>query len=54
MRAFLQQNRLLIINSVRLVLAVLFIAFLVAKAADEYDMVRGLVRVICSDCLGIG
>lgn len=38
----------------RLLLLLLFIGFVAAFAASQYDMVRSLVIVICTSCVGIG
>lgn len=39
---------------VRVLLLLLFTGFVVGFAASQYDMVRGLLTVICSSCIGIG
>ena len=38
----------------RILLLLLFTSFVAAFAASQYDMVRSLVIVICTSCVGIG
>lgn len=38
----------------RILLLLLFTGFAVGFAAGQYDMVRSLVIVICTSCVGIG
>ena len=39
---------------VRILLLLVFLGFVAAFAASQYDMVRSLVIVICTSCVGIG
>jgi hypothetical protein len=44
-------NRVLIL---RILLLLLLTGFVAGFAASQYDMVRSLVTVICTSCVGIG
>jgi hypothetical protein len=40
--------------ALRILLLLLLTGFVAAFAAGQYDMVRSLVTVICTSCVGIG
>ncbi len=39
---------------IRLALLVIFVSFIAAFVATQYDTVRDTVRFICIDCIGLG
>jgi len=39
--------------SLRLVLFGLFLFLILAKAGEEYELVRAMVRFICINCMGL-